>query len=174
MKFRIAISSSIIAALGIGLLSANVSADTTSTSGQTNMSSQSISENNKATGVAFLSSNKAKPGVKTLPDGLQYKVITPGSGPHPTTSDLVTVDYAGKLINGTEFDSSYKRGEPTNFPVGAVIKGWVEALQLMSPGATWEIYIPSDLAYGDQGAPPSIGPNETLIFKVHLISINKS
>lgn len=139
---------------------------------------QTTSKNNStdaaAAGKAFLEQNKKKPGVVTLPDGLQYKVIEEGTGPKPTLNDTVTVDYAGTLINGKEFDSSYKRGQPATFPVGGVIPGWVEALQLMKTGATWELYIPANLAYGDRGAPPVIGPNETLIFKVNLISINKS
>jgi len=109
-----------------------------------------------------------------LPDGLQYKVLTEGTGAKPSKDDTVTVDYAGKLIDGTEFDSSYKRGQPASFPVTGVIPGWVEALQMMKEGSTWELYIPASLAYGQDGMPPAIGPNETLIFKVRLISINKS
>lgn len=162
MKYGIIISS-MIAAVGLGAFSVNTYA-ATSTGGQSTMQAQSA-------GDAFLATNKTKPGVVTLSDGLQYKVLVEGNGPRPTANDVVTVDYAGKLINGTEFDSSYKRGEPTSFPVNAVIPGWVEALQLMKVGSTWELYIPSSLAYGEQGAPPAIGPNETLIFKVHLISI---
>lgn len=131
-------------------------------------------DSNKNQGEAFLAANKNRPGVVTLPDGLQYKVITPGSGAKPTAKDTVSVHYAGKLINGTEFDSSYKRGEPTTFPVSGVIPGWVEALQLMNEGATWEIYVPAKLAYGEQGVPPAIGPNETLIFKIQLISVKKA
>jgi len=128
---------------------------------------------NKTGGEAFLAANKTKPGVITLPDGLQYKVIEEGTGAYPTKNDSVTVDYAGKLTNGIEFDSSYKRGKPVTFPVSGVIAGWVEALQLMKEGATWELYIPSTLAYGERGAPPLIGSNETLIFKVHLIKIQQ-
>jgi FKBP-type peptidyl-prolyl cis-trans isomerase FklB len=109
----------------------------------------------------------------TLPDGLQYKILIAGKGTMPTTSDTVTVNYAGTLIDGTEFDSSYKRGEPISFPVNGVIPGWTEALQLMKPGSTWMLYIPSELAYGEQGAPPNIGPNETLVFKVELIDVKK-
>jgi len=105
---------------------------------------------------------------------LQYKIITPGKGSHPTDADMVTVHYEGKLIDGTVFDSSYKRGEPITFPVNGVIQGWVEALKLMQPGATWELYIPSALAYGEQGAPPSIGPNQALIFKVNLLEVKKA
>lgn len=128
----------------------------------------------KTLGESFLKNNKAKPGVVTLADGLQYKVIKEGTGPKPTANDVVTVNYAGTLINGTEFDSSYKRGEPASFPVNGVIPGWTEALQLMKVGSTWELYIPSNLAYGEQGAPPSIGPNETLIFKVDLLDVKKA
>lgn len=125
------------------------------------------------TGDAFLAANKQKPGVVTLPDGLQYKIIKAGNGPQPTDSDVVTVHYVGKLIDGTEFDSSYKRGQPATFPVSGVIPGWTEALKLMKTGSTWELYIPASLAYGERGAPPIIGPNETLIFKVSLLGINK-
>jgi len=135
------------------------------------MSAQSLK--NKTDGEAFLATNKTNPGVVTLPDGLQYKVIVEGTGDRPTKNDSVIVHYAGTLIDGTEFDSSYKRGEPISFPVSRVIAGWVEALQLMQKGATWELYIPSNLAYGERGAPPTIGPNETLIFKVQLIDIVK-
>lgn len=126
------------------------------------------------TSEQFLATNKKKKGVVTLPDGLQYKVLVAGKGPKPTANDVVVVHYEGRLINGKEFDSSYKRGEPATFPVNGVIAGWVEALQLMNVGSTWELYIPADLAYGEQGAGPDIGPNETLIFKVELLEIKKS
>ena len=109
-----------------------------------------------------------------MPSGLQYKILTAGQGVQPTINDSVTVNYAGTLTDGTEFDSSYKRGEPITFPVNGVIKGWTEALQLMKAGSTWELYIPATLAYGTRGAAPVIGPNETLIFKVELISVNKN
>lgn len=122
-------------------------------------------------GEAFMLENKNKPGVVTLPSGLQYKVIEAGSGKKPTKNDTVTVDYEGTLVNGKVFDSSYKRGQPVSFPVSGVIAGWQEALQLMNTGATWMLYIPSRLAYGPAGAGDLIGPNENLIFKVHLISI---
>jgi len=122
-------------------------------------------------GEEFLAANKAKEGVKVLPDGLQYKVLTEGTGPKPTASDTVTVNYRGTLINGKEFDSSYKRGQPIAFPVGQVIKGWTEALQLMPVGSKWQLFIPPDLAYGDRGAGSDIGPGETLIFEVELIAI---
>jgi len=126
---------------------------------------------NKAAGEAFLAANKSKPGVMTTADGLQYKVIKEGDGPKPTKDDSVTVQYKGTLIDGKEFDSSYKRGQPATFPVGQIIKGWTEALQLMPVGSKYELYIPPDLAYGDRGAGPDIGPNSTLIFEVELVSI---
>ena len=126
---------------------------------------------NKKEGDAFLAANKAKEGVVTLPSGLQYKILTEGAGPKPTASDSVVCNYRGTLINGTEFDSSYKRGQPATFPVGQVIKGWTEALQLMPVGSKWQLFIPSDLAYGPRGAGRDIGPNATLMFEVELISI---
>ena len=126
--------------------------------------------NNKKEGAAFLAANASKPGVVTLPSGLQYKVLTPGTGPKPTATDTVVCNYRGTLIDGTEFDSSYKRGQPATFPVGRVIKGWTEALQLMPVGSKWQLVIPSDLAYGDRGQGP-IGPNSTLVFDVELMSI---
>jgi FKBP-type peptidyl-prolyl cis-trans isomerase FklB len=124
-------------------------------------------------GEDFLAANKSKSGVQTLPDGLQYKVVTEGTGPKPAASDTVTVNYRGTLISGKEFDSSYKRGQPISFPVGGVIKGWTEALQLMPVGSKWQLFIPADLAYGDRGAGGDIGPGETLIFDVELISIGE-
>ena len=127
---------------------------------------------NKKEGEAFLAANKGKEGVVTLPSGLQYKILTAGTGPKPTSSDSVVCNYKGTLINGTEFDSSYKRGEPATFPVTGVIKGWTEALQLMPVGSKWQLFIPSDLAYGARGTPGGpIGPNSTLIFEVELMSI---
>jgi FKBP-type peptidyl-prolyl cis-trans isomerase FklB len=123
-------------------------------------------------GEAFLAANKAKPGVIALPSGLQYKVIQQGTGPKPTVNDTVECNYSGKLIDGTEFDSSYKRGKPVTFPVGQVIKGWTEALQLMPVGSKWQLFIPTSLAYGEKGTNGGpIGPNETLVFDVDLISI---
>lgn len=126
---------------------------------------------NKKEGEAFLAANKAKDGVVTLPSGLQYKIVTAGTGPKPTASDTVVCNYRGTLINGTEFDSSYKRGQPATFPVGRVIKGWTESLQLMPVGSKWQLFIPPDLAYGEHGAGNDIGPNATLIFEVEVISI---
>jgi FKBP-type peptidyl-prolyl cis-trans isomerase len=129
-------------------------------------------EANKKEGDAFLASNKTKEGVVVLPSGLQYKILKEGSGPKPTATDSVVCNYKGTLINGTEFDSSYKRGEPATFPVTGVIKGWTEALQLMPVGSKWQLFIPPDLAYGARGTPGGpIGPNSTLIFEVELISI---
>jgi FKBP-type peptidyl-prolyl cis-trans isomerases 1 len=132
---------------------------------------QQAGEVNKKEGDAFLAANKAKEGVVTLPSGLQYKILTVGSGPKPALSDTVVCNYRGTLINGTEFDSSYKRGQPATFPVNGVIKGWTEALQLMPVGSKWQLFIPSALAYGERGPGPEIGPNSTLIFEVELISI---
>ena len=122
-------------------------------------------------GEAFLAENKSKEGVVALPSGLQYKILTAGTGPKPTANDTVTCNYRGTLLNGKEFDSSYKRGQPASFPVSGVIKGWTEALQLMPVGSKWQLFIPADLAYGDRGAGGDIGPGETLIFEVELISI---
>ncbi|MGA8341892.1 MAG: FKBP-type peptidyl-prolyl cis-trans isomerase [Candidatus Sulfotelmatobacter sp.] len=124
-------------------------------------------------GEAFLAANKSKEGVVTLPSGLQYKILTAGTGPKPTASDTVTCNYRGTLLNGKEFDSSYKRGHPETFPVGGVIKGWTEALQLMPVGSKWQLFIPADMAYGDRGAGGDIGPGETLIFEVELLSIGE-
>ena len=132
---------------------------------------QQAGAENKKEGETFLAANKAKDGVVTLPSGLQYKILTAGTGPKPTASDTVVCNYRGTLINGTEFDSSYKRGQPATFPVGGVIKGWTEALQLMPVGSKWQLFIPADLAYGDRGAGADIGPGATLIFEVELLSI---
>ena len=116
---------------------------------------------NKSKGEKFLADNKNKPGVKTTPSGLQYTVISEGTGPKPTASSTVKVHYTGKLIDGTTFDSSVDRGEPIEFPLNGVIKGWTEGVQLMSKGSKYKFFIPSDLAYGDRGAGNAIGPNET-------------
>ena len=132
---------------------------------------QRVSEANKQEGQQFLAANKSKEGVVTLPSGLQYKILKEGTGPKPTATDTVTVNYRGTLINGTEFDSSYKRNEPTTFGVNQVIKGWTEALQLMPVGSKWQLFIPSDLAYGERSPAAEIGPNSTLIFDVELLSI---
>ena len=128
-------------------------------------------EKNKKEGEAFLAANKNKDGVITLPSGLQYKILKEGIGAKPTASQTVKCNYRGTLVDGKEFDSSYKRGEPAEFPVGQVIKGWTEALQLMPVGSKWQLFIPSNLAYGESGGGPLIGPNATLIFDIELISI---
>lgn len=131
-----------------------------------------LGEKNKKEGDTFLAENKKKEGVKTLPSGLQYKVITEGKGKSPSATDTVTVQYTGSLIDGTEFDSSYKRGQAATFAVKGVIKGWTEALQLMKEGSKWRIFIPSNLAYGETGTVGGpIGPNATLIFDIELVSI---
>src|SRR5213083_3268715 len=127
-------------------------------------------EKNKTEGAKFLEDNKKKPGVKTTASGLEYKVEKEGTGAQPKPTDMVTVNYRGTLIDGTEFDSSYKRGQPATFPVNGVIKGWTEGLQLMKPGAKWQLFIPSELAYGERGSGQMIGPNATLIFDVELVS----
>jgi FKBP-type peptidyl-prolyl cis-trans isomerase FklB len=134
---------------------------------------QQAAESNKKEGQDFLAANKGKPGVVTLPSGLQYKVEKEGTGPKPTASDSVVCNYRGTLINGTEFDSSYKRGQPATFPVSGVIKGWTEALQLMPVGSKWQLFVPSDLAYGDHGAGADIGPGATLMFEVEVLSIQE-
>ncbi len=131
-----------------------------------------VTGENKSIGQEFLGKNAKKDGVKVLPSGLQYKVVTAGTGKSPGSSDSVTVHYRGTLIDGTVFDSSIKRGQPATFPVNGVIKGWTEALQLMKEGAKWQLFIPSDLAYGERGAGANIGPHATLIFDVELIKIN--
>jgi FKBP-type peptidyl-prolyl cis-trans isomerase FklB len=130
-----------------------------------------MGEANMKEGEDFLAANKTKDGVVTLPSGLQYKIVTAGTGAKPTAKDTVVCNYRGTFINGTEFDSSYKRGQPASFPVGGVIKGWTEALQLMPVGSKWQLFVPPDLAYGQRGAGGAIGPNQTLIFDVELISI---
>ena len=122
-------------------------------------------------GEAFLAENAKKEGVKTIPSGLQYRVLKEGTGKKPAKTDSVVVHYKGTLIDGREFDSSYKRGKPAEFPVGGVIKGWTEALQLMPEGSKWMLYIPWNLAYGEQGRGGLIGPHETLVFEVELISV---
>lgn len=125
----------------------------------------------KEEGEKFLNDNKGKEGVITLPSGLQYKVLSEGNGAIPQESDTVKCHYEGRLINGDVFDSSYRRGEAAEFPVNGVIPGWVEALQLMPVGSKWQLFIPSDLAYGPHGAGQAIGPNETLIFDIELLDI---
>jgi FKBP-type peptidyl-prolyl cis-trans isomerase FklB len=126
-------------------------------------------EKNKTEGAKFLEENKKKEGVKTTASGLQYKVLKEGNGAQPKKTDTVTVNYRGTLINGTEFDSSYKRGQPATFPVTGVIPGWTEALQLMKVGSKYQLFIPSNLAYGERSVGPDIGANSTLIFEVELM-----
>ncbi len=129
-------------------------------------------EKNKKEGEAFLAENAKKPGITVLPSGLQYKMLTEGTGKSPKETDKVTVNYRGTLIDGTEFDSSYKRGEPASFALNQVIKGWTEGVQLMKAGGKIQLFVPADLGYGERGAGPQIGPNATLIFEVELISVD--
>jgi FKBP-type peptidyl-prolyl cis-trans isomerase FklB len=136
-----------------------------------NMKSEKAAENLKA-GQAFLEANKQKPGVVTLPSGLQYEVITEAEGPKPTAFNKVTCHYHGTLIDGKVFDSSVKRGQPATFPLNMVIKGWTEGLQHMSVGSKYRFFIPADLAYGERQMSAEIGPNSTLIFEVELLGIN--
>jgi FKBP-type peptidyl-prolyl cis-trans isomerase FklB len=128
-------------------------------------------EKNKAEGAAFLAANSRKPGITTTASGLQYEILQEGDGPQPEASDVVTVHYRGTLLDDTEFDSSYQRGEPATFAVNEVIPGWTEALQLMHVGSKYRLFVPSDLAYGEGGSGPTIGPNATLVFEVELLSI---
>jgi len=132
---------------------------------------KAMADKNAADGKKFLEENKKKEGVKTTASGLEYKVLKEGNGPQPKATDTVTVDYRGTLIDGTEFDSSYKRGQPATFPLNGVIKGWTEGLQLMKTGAKYQFFIPSDLAYGQRAMGPDIAPNSTLIFEVELKSV---
>ncbi len=134
---------------------------------------QDLSEKNRIEGETFLAENKNKPGVITTASGLQYKILQKGDGPVPTNTDRVKVHYRGKLLDGTEFDSSYERGTPATFAVTGVINGWTEALQLMKVGSKYELYIPSELAYGENGSGPRIGPDSVLIFEVELLSIGE-
>lgn len=130
-----------------------------------------LADKNQNEGAAFLASNAKKEGVVTLPSGLQYKIVTPGAGKKPKASDTVTTQYRGTLIDGTEFDSSYRNGQPVSFPVTGVIAGWTEALQLMPVGSKWRLFIPPGLAYGPRGAGNQIGPNATLVFEIELLGI---
>ncbi|MHA4806526.1 FKBP-type peptidyl-prolyl cis-trans isomerase [Flavitalea flava] len=136
-----------------------------------NMKNEKAEANLKA-GQDFLASNKDKPGVTTLPSGLQYEVITEGTGIKPLATNKVTCHYHGTLIDGTVFDSSVKRGQPATFPLNAVIKGWTEGLQLMGTGSKWRFFIPAELGYGDRQVSAQIGPNSTLIFEVELLGVN--
>ena len=132
---------------------------------------KAVGTKNKTDGEAYLANNKTVAGVKTLPSGLQYQVIKEGNGKTPKATDKVSVNYRGTLLDGKEFDSSYSRGTPANFPVNGVIPGWTEALQLMKEGAKWKLFIPASLAYGEQGAGGVIGPNATLLFEVELLKV---
>jgi FKBP-type peptidyl-prolyl cis-trans isomerase FklB len=132
-----------------------------------------LSKKNKEASEAFFSENGKKEGVITLPGGLQYKVITEGKGKRPQKTDTVTINYRGTLIDGTEFDSSYKHGKPAVFELGGVIPGFREAISLMNEGSKWQVFIPSDLAYGERGAGGVIGPNQALIFEIELISVQE-
>lgn len=132
---------------------------------------KTAAEKNLSSGKAFLEENAKKPGVQTLSSGIQYKIIQAGTGQKPTLSDIVTVNYSGQLTDGRVFDSSYTRGKPATFPLNQVIQGWQEVLTLMPAGSTWEVVIPPQLAYGEHGMTPVIGPNETLVFKIQLLSI---
>jgi FKBP-type peptidyl-prolyl cis-trans isomerase len=128
-------------------------------------------DKNKTEGEKFLADNKNKPGVKTTASGLEYKVEKEGTGPQPKATDMVTVNYRGTLIDGTEFDSSYKRGQPATFPLNGVIKGWTEGLQLMKQGGKYQFFVPSNLAYGERAVGPDIAPNATLVFEVELLDV---
>ncbi|MDP2682109.1 MAG: FKBP-type peptidyl-prolyl cis-trans isomerase [Deltaproteobacteria bacterium] len=132
---------------------------------------KALAETNKKEGEAFLAANKGKEGVKTTSSGLQYKIIKDGNGQTPKATDTVTVNYSGTLIDGTEFDSSYKRGEPASFPLNGVIPGWTEALQMMKVGSKWQLFLPTAIAYGERGQGRVIGPNAALIFEVELLSV---
>ncbi len=135
--------------------------------------SQAAAGENEAKGAAFLAENGQKAGVSTTASGLQYEILSPGTGPTPLATNVVEVHYEGRLLDGKVFDSSYQRGAPATFPLNRVIKGWTEGLQLMPVGSKYRLYIPSNLAYGPQGSPPKIGPGETLVFDVELISIQE-
>ncbi|MBF0184470.1 MAG: FKBP-type peptidyl-prolyl cis-trans isomerase [Magnetococcales bacterium] len=135
--------------------------------------SQTAANKNRGEGEQFLAKNKERKGVITTPSGLQYEIVTPGNGPKPKAADTVKVHYQGTLIDGTEFDSSYKRKEPVSFPLDRVIPGWTEGLQLMPVGSKYRFFIPSELAYGKRGAPPKIGGDATLLFEVELLEIVK-
>jgi len=149
----------VIAALQMKMVAKNVAA------------AKAVGEKNQKEGESFLAANKAKEGVVTLPSGLQYKVISNGTGPKPTAEQTVVCHYRGTLIDGKEFDSSFKRGQPGTFPVKGVIKGWTEVLQLMPVGSKWQVFVPSALAYAERGAGADIGPHATLIFEIELVAI---
>jgi FKBP-type peptidyl-prolyl cis-trans isomerase FklB len=133
--------------------------------------SKKAGEKNKKEGEVFLAENKKKPGIIALPSGMQYKIMKEGTGKSPKSTDTVTTHYRGTTLDGKEFDSSYKRNEPASFPLNRVIAGWTEALQLMKVGSKWQLFIPSNLAYGENGAGQDIGPDATLIFEVELLAV---
>jgi FKBP-type peptidyl-prolyl cis-trans isomerase FklB len=135
---------------------------------------EELSDKNQKAGKKYLAANKKKPGIVELPSGLQYRIVEEGSGEKPVSSDTVKVHYRGTLIDGTEFDSSYARGEPVTFQIANIINGWQQALILMSEGAKWQVFIPPTLAYGSGGAGQNIGPNATLVFEIELVSIEKN
>ncbi len=139
---------------------------------QQQLAQKTLLKKNQQEGKAFLSANKTKEGVVTLPSGLQYRIIKKGSGPSPKLTDKVTTHYRGTLIDGTEFDSSYSRNQPATFPVNGVIPGWTEALQLMHKGDKWQLFIPSELAYGNRAVSDKIKAGSTLIFEIELLDIN--
>jgi FKBP-type peptidyl-prolyl cis-trans isomerase len=128
-------------------------------------------EENKQAGIAFLAENKGKEGVVTLPSGLQYKILKAGDGKTPAASDTVECNYRGTLLDGTEFDSSYSRGQPAKLTLSAIISGWREALKLMPVGSTWQLFVPPELAYGERGNGRGVGPNETVIYEMELLAI---
>lgn len=132
---------------------------------------EALKERNQKEGEQFLAENKTRSGVVTLPDGLQYKVIVPGTGDHPTDKDIVAVNYVGKLVNGRVFDSAFSSGPPMVFQADSMIPGWTEALRQMPVGSTWDVFIPASLAYNELGSQPSIGPEQTLIYRIKLVSI---
>jgi FKBP-type peptidyl-prolyl cis-trans isomerase FklB len=134
---------------------------------------EALKEKNQREGEAFLATNKKKQGVITLTDGLQYKIINSGKGEKPSAKDIVSINYVGTLVNGTVFDSSFKRGKPMIFQLDSMIPGWTEALQLMPVGATWDIFVPSSLAYNELGSQPDVGPNQTLIFRITMLGIQE-
>ena len=171
MKFNVI--NTVIFALFGGLAFTNAQAadttDQTAAQQQTAAPATDAANQNQIAGEAFMQSNAKKEGVVTLPSGLEYKILQEGTGPKPAASDMVTVNYRGTLLNGTEFDSSYNRGQPAVFGVSQVVKGWTEALQLMPVGSKWQLFIPAELAYGPQGS-RGIAPNSTLVFEVELLS----
>lgn len=157
-----------------GSVSINVTRGPQPIESTSNHTTSKWSLRNKEQGQLFLAANKLKPGIITLPSGLEYKILQHGIGDKPTIADIVIIDYIGKYINGTVFDSTYKRGRPIALRVSSVIPGWQEALQLMQTGGIWELYIPPQLAFGERGLPGIIGPNETVIYTIQLIRVKQA